>query len=89
MDKDTQLSDVQFDAEHISLVFLSEIEKIMDKRGVKKSDLAKMLNTSKSYLTQLWNGDKVLSLQMVARIQIALNIKFKIKANEQQHTITG
>lgn len=74
---------VQFDAEHLSLVFLSEVEKTMDNRGMRKTDLAKMLNTSKSYLTQLWNGDKVLSLQMIARIQIALNIKFTIKANEQ------
>lgn len=78
-----QLRDVKFDAEYISLVFLSEVEKVMDVRGMRKADLAKMLNTSKSYLTQLWRGDKVLSLEMIARIGIALNIKFKIKAHEQ------
>lgn len=70
--------DIVHEAEYISLVFLSEIEKQMDKNGLKKSELAKMLNTSKSYLTQLWRGDKILSLAMIAKMQKVLKIKFTI-----------
>lgn len=75
---DNKEFDIVHEAEYISLVFLSEIEKQMDKKGLKKSELAKMLNTSKSYLTQLWRGDKILSLAMIAKMQKVLKIKFTI-----------
>lgn len=74
---------IDFDATFISLVFISEIEKHMDKIGMKKTDLARELKTSKSYLTQLWRGDKVLNMSMIARIQFVLRVKFEIKLLDQ------
>lgn len=74
---------INFDATFISLVFISEIEKHMDKIGMKKTDLARELKTSKSYLTQLWRGDKVLNMSMIARIQFVLRVKFEIKLLDQ------
>ena len=70
--------ELDYEAGLLSLIFLSEIEKHMDQIGMNKTDLAKKLNTSKSYLTQLWRGDKKLNMAMIARIQLALNIKFDI-----------
>lgn len=62
----------------ISLIFLSEVEKEMDRLGLTKTDLAKMLGTSKSYLTQLWRGDKYVNVTLLARIENALKMEFKI-----------
>ena len=78
MSSNTEYLDITFKATQLSLVFLSEVEKQMDFNGIKKTDLAKMLGTSKAYLTQLWRGDKILNLHMISRMEQALNIKFNI-----------
>lgn len=64
-----------------SLYYISEIEKEMERQSINKAELAKKLCTSKSYLTQLWQGDKVLNMEMIAKIQYVLNIKFKVSTN--------
>jgi len=68
------------DAEMISLRFISEIEKVMQKEGINRSELAKQLGTSKSYLTQLWRGDKAVNMSFLAKCCTVLNIKFVIQA---------
>lgn len=74
---------IDTDAGFISLVFISEIEKHMDRIGISKADLARELKTSKSYLTQLWRGDKYLNMAMIAKIQFVLRVKFEIKLVDQ------
>lgn len=60
--------------------FLSEIERIEgQKRGLKKK-LADGIHRSTSYITQLFNGDKIINLLTLAKFQRILNIKFKIVA---------
>jgi hypothetical protein len=60
--------------------FLSEIERTSEqKRGLKKM-LAKSVGKSSSYITQLFNGDKIVNLLTLAKFQRVLGIKFKIVA---------
>jgi len=59
--------------------FLSEIEHITDSRGITRKELAKLAGTSASYITQLYQGKKIINLQMLTRIKKALNIDFKIE----------
>jgi transcriptional regulator with XRE-family HTH domain len=59
--------------------FLSEIDKITGARGINRKELAKLAGTSASYITQLYQGKKIINLQMLARIKKALDIDFKIE----------
>jgi len=59
--------------------FLSEIDKITSERGINRKELAKLTGTSASYITQLYQGKKIINLQMLTRIKKALDIDFKIE----------
>src|SRR5664280_3162813 len=58
--------------------FLSEIDKITRERGINRKELAEFAGVSASYLTQLYQGKKIINLQLLTRIKKALNIDFKI-----------
>lgn len=59
--------------------FLSEIDKITNERGINRKELAKLAGTTGSYITQLYQGKKIINLQLLTRIKKALNIDFKIE----------
>jgi ribosome-binding protein aMBF1 (putative translation factor) len=77
---------IEFEMEMIHLDIMNEIEERME--GMKKKDVAKKVGTSASMITQLFAGDKIINLDLMARFQRALNFKFEIKtvANENQST---
>jgi len=59
--------------------FLSEIDRITSERGINRKELAALAGTSPSYMTQLFQGKKIINLQMLTRIKKALNIDFKVE----------
>ena len=63
--------------------YLSEIERISKENGFSRKDLAKKINTSPSYLTQVFRGDKPLNFSTLAKIKRALNLKFEVTASVQ------
>lgn len=69
---------INFEAEIIHIEIINQILQLMEKEGISKSDLADILGTSKSYITQLFNGDKILNLRLLAKLQRVFKIKFKI-----------
>jgi plasmid maintenance system antidote protein VapI len=64
----------------IMMKFLHEMEKSLGKQPLKKKELAAILGVSPSYVTQLYNGDKLINLEMIARIEQAFGIEFKVQA---------
>lgn len=60
--------------------YLSEIERIKDKIGLTRKSLAEKINTSASYLTQVFRGDKPLNFYTLAKIQKALGVRFQVTA---------
>jgi ribosome-binding protein aMBF1 (putative translation factor) len=60
--------------------YLSEIESIQKENGLNRKDLAFKIKKSPSYLTQVFRGDKPLNFDTIARIQRALNVKFRVIA---------
>ena len=62
--------------------FLSEVEKISEERGISRKELAKMIGTSPSFITQLYRGTKTVNLATLAKFQKALNFSFRIEAVE-------
>ena len=63
--------------------FLSEIEKVCEERGLLKKDLAKMIGTSPRNITKLFRGHKIISLQTIAKIMLALDIRFNISVKKE------
>lgn len=62
--------------------FLSELERINGGKPIKKSEIAKKIGTSASYITQLFSGDKVINLMTLAKLQEAFNFTYEIKAKD-------
>ena len=69
-------------AEHDSKIlmfkFLSIVEDEMTLRNMSKKELAQLLNTSPSYVTQLFRGTKTINLMKLAQLQSVFNIEFEI-----------
>lgn len=74
-------------AQMISYKILSEIEKICDEKEIKKKDLADMIGTSRSYITQLFNGTKSINTYTMAKFENVLNVTFEIRLrlNEESY----
>ena len=76
---------IEHESKMIMFRFLSELEKLNDS-PIKRKDLAKALDTSPSYITQLFRGDKLINLTMLAKIQDVFNITFEISAKSNVTT---
>jgi transcriptional regulator with XRE-family HTH domain len=73
--------ELKHEAYMIMFRFLSELEKVLAKGDtLKKKELADKLGVSSSFITQLFNGNKLMNLTMLAKIQEVFNITFDIKA---------
>jgi transcriptional regulator with XRE-family HTH domain len=77
---DSPEEELEHEAKMIMFRFLSEIEKLHTHTPLKKSELAKKLETSASYITQLFNGDKLINLTTLAKLQKVYDITFNVKA---------
>lgn len=76
-------AEVKHDAIMLMAGFLSEIEAIQDKQKVSRKELAEKIDTSASYLTQVFRSKKPLNFVTLAKIKRVLNIRFEIKALEK------
>jgi transcriptional regulator with XRE-family HTH domain len=81
--KAIQFSNQEDKTEHDSKIlmfkFLSIIEDEMALRNMSKKELANQLNTSPSYITQLFRGTKTINLIKLAQLQNLFNIEFEIQ----------
>lgn len=64
----------------LSFRLLSEVEKITDERNILRKDLASMIGVSASYITQLYRGNKVVNLEILAKLEEALGFRFSVSA---------
>lgn len=72
------------EAELLHLKFIKVIEGSMKQQAVSKAEIASQLSTSKSYITQLFSGDKLINMKMLARLQQVLDINFQIDAERKK-----
>lgn len=80
--------DLEFETRMINYRFLSIVDEKMEELDLSKKDLAEAIGTSASYITQLFNGNKILNLITVAKLQNALNIKFKVSDHNKKIQIS-
>ncbi|HTE34057.1 MAG TPA: helix-turn-helix transcriptional regulator [Chryseolinea sp.] len=72
--------DYKFEELMLSMRVLSEVERLMEEKNMNKNALAIALGVSAPYVTMLFQGEKVLNLDSIARIQEIFNVDFRIKA---------
>lgn len=60
--------------------FMSEVDTLMEKHQLNKKKLAKKLDVSSSYITQVFKGKKFLNFYTLSKLQDVFNIEFKIQA---------
>jgi len=83
LSKDKPISDereLRHLAQMLMYRFLSEVEKVSDDRGISRKELAKKINVSPSYLTQVYRGNKPLNFLTLAKIECGLNMRFDVSA---------
>jgi antitoxin component HigA of HigAB toxin-antitoxin module len=82
-----------FERERVLFEAAEVIAKAMEKRGVNKTQLASILGTRKSYITQLLNGAENMTLAKVSDVLFELDQRFSIQSQslgepQNQHVET-
>jgi ribosome-binding protein aMBF1 (putative translation factor) len=77
----------EFELKMLSLQIVNAISDVMQYYGWNKAKLAEEMGTSKSYITQLFKGDKIVNLNFIAKLKrilkIKLNISFVLSAGNE------
>ena len=80
-----QLPDLDFDNDHEFIVdyikgkIIEDILRIMETKGISKSDLAKKMHKSLRYVRQILNGQNNFALETLVKLACALNSEISIK----------
>ncbi len=77
---------VEHDSKILMFKFLAIVQEQMELRNMTKKDLALELNTSPSYITQLFRGSKTINLLKLAQIQNLFDIEFEIQLTEKSQS---
>ena len=75
---------LELEAELLQLKFVGVIEELMEQENITRAELAERLSTSKSYITQLFAGDKLFNIKTLVKLQRALNFNFKIESERKK-----
>ena len=79
----TQAEQDKFDAMRLHLETMVKIGSIMEEKGIKRCELARMIGLNKSAVTKFFKGDELLNLKTLAKIQRALNVDILISICEK------
>lgn len=78
-------NDYEKEAKIIASKILSEISEIADRKDLKRKNIANLIGTSASYLTQLYRGNKILNLVTLAKLKNKLNLNIEIIITENNY----
>ncbi|WP_053223349.1 helix-turn-helix domain-containing protein [Roseivirga seohaensis] len=73
---------VEGKASALALTFLAEIDKAMAAKKMNKKELALAVDTSASYITQLFRGDRKPNWTMLVKMSEALSLDFHITTKD-------
>lgn len=77
----SEKEELEHEAKMIMFRLLSNFEKILD-QPIQKKEIAEAINTSPSYITQLFKGDKLINMITLAKLQKAFDFTFEIEAKK-------
>ncbi len=76
---DTPEERYELEKTRLHFAFLSGIERSMEAQNISREELAQRIGTSTGYLTELFRGTKSLNFDMLAKMNIALDVKFRVE----------
>lgn len=82
----SEKEELEHEAKMIMFRILSSFEKMTD-RPIQKKEIAEAISTSPSYVTQLFNGDKLINLTTLAKLQKAFDFSFQIEAKKNNNKL--
>ena len=88
MDSLTESEKIESDSFILMSSFLSLIEIVQEEKGITRKELASLIKTSPSYLTQVFRGDKPLNFITLAKIQRELGIRFTVGVKQPKKEST-
>lgn len=83
----TEEQKIKHDEDMLMAAFLSEIERVQKQKDINRKKLSELIQTSGSYLTQVFRGDKPLNFHTIAKMQRVLNIRFVIQAQHKNSIV--
>ncbi len=69
----------KYEAIALSMTISFEIEDFINARGISKKELAEAAGVSPSYLSQVFSGDKLFNLSMLAGISQKYKVRFNME----------
>lgn len=66
--------------------FIEGIIDVIEKRGIKRKELADAIGVSTSYVSQVLTFRKVPSVEFIAKLLVVLHLEFKIDILERPNT---
>ena len=83
---ETENDKLELETRLLMAQFLDGIEAAMHEKKMRKKDLAHLIGTSPSFITQIFRGNKVVNLETLCKISLALDLRFVV---EIQHNAPG
>lgn len=74
---------VDFETALIQNDIMYQVEKVMEKKGMKKKELAQKMDVSAAYVSQLFGNFTKMSVKDIAKIKIALGMELDFKFREE------
>jgi ribosome-binding protein aMBF1 (putative translation factor) len=84
LDFETDEEKLMFEAELLHLSTMQLIARLMKENKMNKKQLAEALNTSQSFITQLFTGDKLINYKILAKLQRIFKVSFTLDASPMQ-----
>ncbi|ODB94072.1 hypothetical protein A3194_05275 [Candidatus Thiodiazotropha endoloripes] len=75
--------DPEYLAEDFKIEFAICVEKLMDKRGMNKSDLARLIESSPAYITKVLSGNTNLTIESMTKLSFAVGGKLHINVADR------
>jgi len=71
--------DPLFIAETVKLEFADDLVRLLERRGLKRTELAEKLGTNRGYITRILNTEYNLSVETMAKIALALDARISVR----------
>lgn len=74
----------KYKAISLSTAITMELEDLMEQKGISKKELAAAAGVSPSYLSQVFSGDKLINISMLAGISTEFNVVFRMEIQDKK-----
>jgi len=79
-------NDSEFIAETMALRFAEEVARRIDARGISRAQLARNMGVSRAYITRILDAPPNLTLQSIAKIALALDMKPELRLSDDSRS---